>query len=234
MRTAAVAHRFRTSRRERGTLGAVIQLLRVPAARKRTRAKQRSDAQFDRQYGVETATSVRAHELDTTSPNRRHAIRYEPSDANDFRRLLSRLRVDHADFTFVDYGSGKGRVLMLAAEYPFRRIIGVEFARSLDRIARTNVATAGADPRIELVHADAVEFDPPPGPLVLYFYNPFRAPVLAQVLALVRESLARAPRPVYVVVMGSHELGRTLEECGFEPVDVDLLGGMTRGVFAAH
>lgn len=212
----------------------VMQVLRVPATRKRARAKRRSDERFDERHGVETAASVLAHELDTTSPNRRHAIRYEPSSASDFRRLMSKLRVDHAEFTFVDYGSGKGRVLMLAAEYPFKRIVGVEFARSLDRIARANVATAGADPRIELVYADAVEFDPPPGPLVLYLFNPFRAPVLEQVLALVRQSLARKPRPVYVVVMGAAELGRTLEACGFEPVDVDVLGGMTRGVFAAR
>jgi hypothetical protein len=215
-------------------VGAVMQVLRVPATRKRARAKRKSDELFDQQHGVETATSVLMHKLDTKSPNREHAIRYEPSDATDFRRLMNKLRVDHADFAFVDYGSGKGRVLILAAEYPFKRIVGVEFAASLDRVARANVAAAGADPRIELVFADAVEFDPPSEPLVLYFYNPFRAPVLEQVLARVRQSLERTPRQAYVVIMGSHQLARTLEGSGFEPVDVDRLGGMTRGVFAAR
>ena len=65
---------------------------------------------------------------------------------------MGKLDVDHREFSFVDYGSGKGRVLMLAAAYPFRRILGVEFSESLDRVARDNIATLGADAgRVETV-----------------------------------------------------------------------------------
>jgi hypothetical protein len=202
--------------------------------REQVRRKQRADVRFDEEWGVETAAWVHVPDLDTASPNRIHATSYEPSNVAEFERLMGKLRVDHRAFAFVDYGSGKGRALLLAAEYPFKRIVGVEFAASLDRIARENVAACGSDPRIELVLGDAAEFDPPLDPLVLYFFHPFGMPVLEQVLARVRTSFADAPRPVFVLVTGSPELGHTIERLGFRPVDVDELGWMTRGVFAAQ
>ena len=75
---------------------------------------------------------------------------------------MARLDVDHSEFTFVDYGLGKGRVLMLAAEYPFKRIVGVEFSESLDRTARQNLTKLGADAARVTTHVmDAVDYDPP-------------------------------------------------------------------------
>jgi hypothetical protein len=43
------------------------------------------------------------------------------------------------DFTFIDLGSGKGRVLLMAAAYGFKRIIGVEFMPELHRVAEENI-----------------------------------------------------------------------------------------------
>jgi hypothetical protein len=81
---------------------------------------------------------------------------------------------------------------------------------------------------------DAVDFDPPEEPLVLYFFNPFAPPVLREVLARVQASLDRRPRPAYVVVTAPPELAETIEETGFEPIDVERLGWLTRGVFRAR
>lgn len=204
------------------------------AFRDEARHKARADRRFDEERGIETAAWVRVPELDTESPNREHAVRYQPSSVDEFRLLMSKLRIDHRHFTFVDYGSGKGRVLILATAYPFKRILGIEFAESLDRIAHANIATLGADAsRIETVVADATAFEPPSEPLVLYFFNPFGLPVLRPVLERIRTSLDRDPRPAYIVITGPPELARAVEEFGFERVEVDELGPLTRGVFAA-
>jgi hypothetical protein len=204
------------------------------ALRHAERRKARADKRFDDERGVDTATWVRVPELDTDSANREHAMRYQPSSVEEFSLLMGKLHVDHRDFTFIDYGSGKGRVLMLAAAYPFKRIMGIEFAESLDRIAHRNITSLGADAaRIETVVGDAAFFDPPPGPLVLYFFNPFGVPVLQPVLQRVRASLERDPRPAYIVIIGPPELSSAVEETGFERVDIDELGWLTRGVFAA-
>lgn len=214
--------------------GTYQRLRRIIALRGETRKKAEADRKFDEDRGVDTAAWVRVPELDTESPNREHAVRYQPSSVEEFELLMGKLRVDHGRFTFVDYGSGKGRVLMLAAAYPFKRILGVEFAESLDRIAQENIATLGADAsRVETVVIDATVFDPPLEPLVLYFFNPFGLPVLRPVLERIRTSLERDPRPAYIVITGPPELAEAVEESGFERVDVDDLGTRTRGVFAA-
>ena len=67
---------------------------------------------------------------------------------------------------------------------------------------------------------------------MLYFFNPFELPVLRPVLARVRASLEETPRPAYIVVTGPPELAQAIEQAGFEPVDVERLGWLTRGVFA--
>jgi hypothetical protein len=220
------------SLRRRGVRGSLRRVRRLVTSRRQARRLAQADRAFDAQRGVDTATWVRVPELDTDSPNRRFAVRYQPSSVEEFELLMGKLQVDHREFAFVDYGSGKGRVLMLAAAYPFRRILGVEFSESLDRVAHENLATLGADAaRIETVVMDAIEFDPPPGPVVLYFFNPFGPPVLRPVMERARASLDETPRPAYVVLTGPPELAPVVDETGFERVDVDELGWLTRGVW---
>lgn len=43
-------------------------------------------------------------------------------------------------FTFIDYGAGKGRVLLIAARYQFDRVVGVELSEPLIRVAAANIA----------------------------------------------------------------------------------------------
>jgi hypothetical protein len=202
------------------------------------RRRARADRLFDEQLGVDTATWVRVPDLDTSSANVEDAVRYEPTSVSEFELLMGKLRVDHHDFTFVDYGSGKGRVLMLATRYPFKRIVGVEFAEALHGISCRNIATL--DPaeasRIDAVLADATDltdFEPPLDPLVLYFFHPFGTTALHLVLDRVLSSLERQPRPAYIVLTGPPDFAEAVEESGFKPVDVDELGWMTRGVFVA-
>jgi cyclopropane fatty-acyl-phospholipid synthase-like methyltransferase len=235
MRRGVTALRLlRASLRKRGVRGTVARSWRIVEQRNAVRRKARADAAFDHQRGVETASWVYVPDLDVTSANLEHAVRYEPSSVSEFDLLMGKLEIDHKDFTFVDYGSGKGRVLMLAADYPFRRIVGIEFAESLHSVAQENIASLGPDAaRVEALLGDATEFEPPPDPLVLYFFHPFGAPALRQVLAKVLDSLDRHPRPAYIVLTGPPEFAQTVEESGFERVDVDELGWLTRGVFAA-
>lgn len=235
MRLVTAGRLLQTSLHERGVRETVNRLQRNVALWAHSRKRTQANRRFDDERGVETSRWVRVPDLDTASPNRKYARAYEPSNVDEFELLMSMLRIDHRSFTFVDYGSGKGRALLLAAEYPFGRIVGVEFADSLTRIARRNLAVLGDDAaRVEVVLADATSFDPPSEPLVLYFFNPFGPPVLESVLARVRDSVEAMPRPVYVVITGPPELARVVEAAGFEPVEVEELGWRTRGVFAAR
>ena len=107
------------------------------------------------------------------------------------------------EFTFIDLGSGKGRVLLMASEYPFRRIIGVELLPSLNRIALENIALYKSETQkcsaLNSVCGDATSFPLPEEPIVLYLFNPFPEPALKRALANLETHLHASPRVVYLL-----------------------------------
>ena len=119
-----------------------------------------------------------------------------------FEQIMRAVAVDLSQFTFIDLGSGKGRVLLMAADYPFQKIMGVEFMPELHCAAIKNVASYSHDRQrcrnIEAVCLDARDFQFPSGPLVVYLFNPFSEPTFAEVLENLRRSIEQAPRPVYI------------------------------------
>ncbi|MEO1199045.1 MAG: hypothetical protein AAFX39_07400 [Pseudomonadota bacterium] len=114
-------------------------------------------------------------DLGVISDNFEADYHYGPTPRLMIRWIVEAIPKPHEAWTFVDIGSGRGRVLMEAVSYPFRRVIGIEFARELHADADTNLAAlpsktirAGAvDNRL----ADATAFSVPAGPCVFYLAN---------------------------------------------------------------
>lgn len=166
--------------------------------------QQRIDTEFDLRFGTDTAGEVALGEVGIVGDDveRGHG-RYRPVWTHVFRAALAELHVDLSRFTFVDYGSGKGKALLLASDYPFREVVGVEFARPLHDIAVRNVAGYRSETqRCAAVHsecADATTFVPPSGPLVCFFFNPFDEATLGSVLERLSDAAKREPREIFVV-----------------------------------
>lgn len=187
--------------REAGPLGA----LRTVRDALQLRAELARGRRFDRVRGVETCGSVEIADLQVESANARFSAQYEPAPVGAIRRALDTI-ARHAGslegYTLVDYGSGKGRVLLIAAEYSFRRVQGIEFARELHAIAARNIDQLGPPRRrcreVVSLHADASEVDLPPGPLVLFMYSPFGEPLMSRVLDRIEASWRASPRKIYL------------------------------------
>jgi hypothetical protein len=128
---------------------------------------------------------------------------YQPTDPALFQEMMASLTIAFDTFTFVDIGSGKGRTLLMASDYPFRRILGVELIAELHQAAVENIrAYQSATQRcsqIEALCADACEFPFPAEPLVLYLFNPLPESGLTRVIASIERSVAANPRPVWVL-----------------------------------
>lgn len=128
---------------------------------------------------------------------------YQPTDPVLFQEMMASLPINFDGFTFVDLGSGKGRTLLMASEYPFRRVLGVELIAELHRAAEENIRDYRSPTQrctsIKSILADAREFDLPEEPLVLFLFNPLPERALSEVLRRLGNSLARVPRSVWVV-----------------------------------
>lgn len=162
---------------------------------------------FDIKFGVNTRGIIELDTLAIDSPNVVHGVHYEETRLGDFAALMKHLAVKFEDFSFIDFGCGKGRVLLLAADYPFRQIIGVEFARELLDIAEQNLrnyrGTRQQCRNFALQHLDATQFEIPPERAVFYFYNPFDEIVMRQVLTNIQQSLQQQPREVFILYNNS-------------------------------
>jgi len=142
---------------------------------------------FDAQYGVTTEALVFLGSLDPEAigPSILDATHYEATPVGDLATLLAAVPIPLDGATFVDLGSGMGRVALLASAYPFRQVIGVEISPALHEIARDNLgAFVGRKlcRDVRLVRADAATFSLPRGNLIAYLYNPFRGAVLDAVV----------------------------------------------------
>lgn len=146
---------------------------------------------------------------------RQHAGSYVPTNPAVFRRLVRKVEVDPREFTFIDLGCGKGRVVITAADYPFKAILGVEYDASVYETAKRNLdhwQETHSDPRLKVIHGDARNFEAPPGNLFIYMYGPFRGPVFEQVaerLAALADEPGRALVIAYASDFEADVLDRT-------------------------
>ena len=143
---------------------------------------------------------------------------YQPTEASLFHEMLAGLKIDFHEFTFIDLGSGKGRTLLLASDYPFRRILGVELLPALHAVAEQNIVAYKSDSQLcfdlKSVCGDAHDFEFPAEPTLLYLFNPLPAYGLSVVLENLKRSLQKSPRAVYILYHNSeHEI--TLAECSY-------------------
>lgn len=146
---------------------------------------------FDDQNGVRTSGLVAGRHLATGHMHDKHATAYYGVAPSVFQHMIERWRRSRPaapleQTVFIDAGAGMGRAVLLAAEMPFRQVIGVELHPSLVRVARRNLAVWRRAGRVRspvrLVQADAVEFAYPAVPTVLFLFNPFGAVVMRRLL----------------------------------------------------
>jgi SAM-dependent methyltransferase len=164
------------------------------------------DASFDARHGTNTAGSVDPDRLGIDDARRREqAICYLPSPASVTRWMLDRAVADPSTCTFVDLGCGKGRVVLLAAQRPFQRVVGVEISAELAATARRNVLEYRPPPplvtSIDIVEADVTTIDLPETDLLLHLYHPFEPDVTAALLRRLESSPANPSRRVTIAYL---------------------------------
>ena len=158
-----------------------------------------AERRFDRSLGIETAGDIQANELGLgPDANGYHAMPPKIAEC-----MIEQIMPRSKNFTFVDLGAGKGRVLLIASRWPFRKVIGVELFEPFCELARRNVRNAASRLNciapIEIIHADASSYVIPDGPCVFFLYNPFFGKVADGVVANILRSFETAPRDIIVL-----------------------------------
>lgn len=180
---------------------------------------------FDERNGVDTSGLIGGGELHSGHKNDVFNTAYYGMAPSRFQRVME-LWIDDKDhasienYTFVDLGCGKGRAVLMASEFGFREVVGVELHASLATIAEANVSVWEAGGRavcpVRIVCQDATEFMFPEGACLLYLFNPFAAPVMRRLIERIETDFA-GRQGMLDLIYFNPEAGELLEaHRGFE------------------
>lgn len=155
---------------------------------------------FDLENGTDTGGWISGADLAGSTLSALYTTIYLGIAPSALRAALAASPIARGESTFVDIGCGKGRALLIAAEFPFRRLLGVEIAPELCAIANANLAlNPDWKSRISVINGDASTFVYPEGPLFIFLYTPFLLSMVRRFLANLEGQLRRSPRPAYLL-----------------------------------
>ena len=176
-------------------------LVRVPLVRRIYDGWVRTHP-YDLAHGVDTSGSVSTAEYAPDAAMAAQIIHYAGSQPSIVRRCLASLP-DCERYVLVDLGCGKGRPLLVASEFPFRRLIGIEISQPLAEVARHNArAIADKYPRrtpIEIQVGDASAVAAPAERVVIFMYHPFGRDLVSTLITSLEQQLAHGLQHAFLV-----------------------------------
>ena len=150
---------------------------------------------------------IETHEMDGPEEVKLHATKYEASNPDFFKKMFNNLDWPYQNSTYIDFGCGKGISLVFAFELGFKKVIGVEFAPILANMALENMkkysARKSGKVNFEIVNCDASQYEIPAEADCFYFFNPFDAIILDQVMQNINKSLEIKPRKILIVYINA-------------------------------
>jgi len=157
---------------------------------------------FDWLNGVDTESQVYLPDLTIPEGAKSYANRYMGTHPLAVKMVLKALPIDYKRFTLIDYGSGKGRVLLIGCQFPFQKVIGLELAPELQVIAERNIRNFRGKRQcknIQSIQIDATLYEPEPVEAVYYFYFPFGESAMHSVIQKINRSLKDKPRDAFIL-----------------------------------
>ena len=149
---------------------------------------------------------------------------YWPIPSRVLKSALSALSIVHQEYIFIDIGCGKGRALLVADEYPFKAIIGLEKRGDLIAIARQVIAQFGSNKTtINVIHTDACDFVLPGSNCVLFLFNPFETESFEKFFARTVDALQNRSIEIVIIYVSAppKNVAAIRDSAHFRPVVIE-------------
>jgi precorrin-6B methylase 2 len=153
------------------------------------------DHYYDKKLGIETSGYYKF--ADDLSLNK-DGVPYVATPYHLLEKMINYLKLN-SDDVFIDFGSGKGRVIFFVAGQKVKKVTGLELHKELVNIAQVNLNNLKLkNTRVEIINDDAAIFDAKDG-TVFFMFNPFGEKTIARVIGNIKDTLAANPRKIRIV-----------------------------------
>jgi predicted dehydrogenase len=182
---------------------------------------------FDQATGLDTGGFIHADQLNSGQANNSPLGSYYATAPSLAQAMLDRWletpdRLFVENYTFIDFGSGKGRVVLVASKLPFRKCIGVELNPGLNAIAADNFArwqqSGNARSPLQAICQSALDFEFPPGPCLVYLFNPFPSEIIAQLIDRIATAFADRPGQLDLLYVNAEFSSLLDQHAAFTPL----------------
>lgn len=158
---------------------------------------------FDLKYGTDTRKSVNLKNLSIKSENKKHGVYYGTTSSRHFHSALRSVIFPNSS-VFIDIGSGKGKNMMMAERYHFKKIKGVEFSKDLCITAEKNMISFQSKRHytnniFEVIHSDITEYTVDKEDNIFFLNNPFDEIILKKFIQNIMVSVETHPRQVWLI-----------------------------------
>ena len=125
-------------------------------------------------------------ELEIIGKNKKHGVTFVGTSSHVLGDIVKKIeKLDHTlrDGIFIDFGSGKGNMIIEAEKLGFKKSIGIEFVKKFYQISLENIKKLfGSKHNILVINDDASNFKLLIDTKLIFFYNPFDGEVMKKVI----------------------------------------------------
>ncbi len=180
-------------------------ILRTYAHKFKWNLLQKVNDWYDNRLGIDASGIIASDELGHTGVNAVHSYVYHGTPHSALSIVFRLLKIRYSDFSFIDLGSGKARVVARASQFPFKQVIGVELSSMLHAAAKRNIENlkqiSAPKTVVRLENCDVIEFAIPKTPLLIFNFNGFQKTVLKGFVTGLEHSLQKDPRDCYFIYL---------------------------------
>ena len=159
---------------------------------------------YEKKLGIHTHSIVELNHLTLAGKNSIENHHYQGASYDVLFKIFQKLPLNTHQYTFVDFGCGKGRAIFVAEQCGFTKLIGVDIAHELIDEANENkncYKPKHSESSIDFVFNDATAYNINQDSCVFYFFNPFGSSILQKVLENIKESVKQHPRKIYCIYL---------------------------------
>jgi len=156
----------------------------------------------EHRFAVNTVYFISKKELGF---NNEDLSEHVPAPYTAIYSLLNNIPLDFSKSVFLDYGSGTGRAIIVAASFPFKKVIGIELSLNMFEISNDNIHRMHYKKakEIECINVNAKDYILEDDINIIYFYHPFKGDTLKYVIDNIYHSYLRKPRNMFIIFINN-------------------------------